>query len=1002
MMMMMIAVGSGGFEGGQEVGKGREGVNRKLLLFPRPPVMAQAAPPSFAGFSPDPAHGCSEESVKSLYMKGDYCPSPAAITSEGSRRKGKAAASRSQTCSYNKCKNNPNCLAGITPAKWLLANAESNFVRIADRFQPEESNIDQERPDGLPMGLKNLAATCYLNTLVQVWFHIPRFRQAVYDCVATDDGDMLKNLQFAFAYLQLGSRRVYDPTDYVKSLNIDSGVQQDAQEFSKLFLCALESLLSQQSSAEVASVIPNLFEGICTYITKCNSCGYESDRNEHFRDIEIIVSDSCTLVDSLANLYKVEELLDDENMWYCARCSSKQPATRRIALRETPPILQIQLLKFAFDVKKQKKLKVKAEVEFPEVLNMNPFLDSTKSQDLPAEYILSAILVHRGNSAYSGHFVAKIRDPKTHEWYEFNDEAVRKLKPTELDRDDDDKKKGKRVEDEKQSTSTERVLSSSFAYMLIYTHQKEWERGEKIVENCMPSTEVRDKIVGLNTEFVHVLKQKNERVSALKKQFDESKELRLKVSEKWRVSSDNDPCFYVHRNSLKLWMNAGIDASVLADDDGESESDEDTNSNKSHILDNSELLCPHSKLDHKLVQMAKRISKANWKKSRLAFPTPLPTEQPFIGDVCCDHGKLRVGAAASRVSKEALEFLTAILGTSLAGLPSTSEAECSACLIQKWEMYESKKDLIQLASQEKIKCKKLAENKSIPSTIPKGVFYLVPADPDSVCQAKFAILSPQDWSNFFEWYNANIIVEGEKIVDSNGAFYMKCDPAVCQICKTQRWVNSPELVIHVRQMSEKPTESNTNGLETGEISAAELSPSSTEKVANSESIGEKKRKIGPFFGIFSSPARHSKRLRDRREFEFKIDKLKTVLDVKTEISSKWGVPPVHQRLFLRSVELQDNSQTVQSLNVNRDDIFEVILMEEQKEFLDDDEGTYERELGFAGSSLVGRNHPQGQENVRDNEDNPNHFADEFGWDCRMCTFKNNVGVLSCEMCDTPH
>lgn len=47
-------------------------------------------------------------------------------------------------------------------------------------------------------------------------------------------------------------------------------------------------------------------------------------------------------------------------------------------------------------------------------------------------YELSAVLIHRGVSAYSGHYIAHVKDPQTHEWYKFNDEEIEKMEGKKL------------------------------------------------------------------------------------------------------------------------------------------------------------------------------------------------------------------------------------------------------------------------------------------------------------------------------------------------------------------------------------------------------------------------------------------------------------------------------------------------------------------------------------------------------------------------------------------
>lgn len=55
------------------------------------------------------------------------------------------------------------------------------------------------------------------------------------------------------------------------------------------------------------------------------------------------------------------------------------------------------------------------------------------------QYDLCAVLIHRGPSAYSGHYIAHIRDRTTGHWYKFNDEEIEKMggKNLQLGNEDD-------------------------------------------------------------------------------------------------------------------------------------------------------------------------------------------------------------------------------------------------------------------------------------------------------------------------------------------------------------------------------------------------------------------------------------------------------------------------------------------------------------------------------------------------------------------------------------
>lgn len=59
-----------------------------------------------------------------------------------------------------------------------------------------------------------------------------------------------------------------NPTSFITSLGIDITTQQDAQEFSKLFLNLLEDKLSLQSDTTVSTMVQKQFRGQYEYVTR--------------------------------------------------------------------------------------------------------------------------------------------------------------------------------------------------------------------------------------------------------------------------------------------------------------------------------------------------------------------------------------------------------------------------------------------------------------------------------------------------------------------------------------------------------------------------------------------------------------------------------------------------------------------------------------------------------------------------------------------------------------
>ncbi len=81
--------------------------------------------------------------------------------------------------------------------------------------------------------MKNIGNTCYVNSLIQTCFFIPRFRKLIleYDTTFTKSNS-IRELQRLFAYQVLTERKYLDPSNLVNALNnegvrIKIGDQED-------------------------------------------------------------------------------------------------------------------------------------------------------------------------------------------------------------------------------------------------------------------------------------------------------------------------------------------------------------------------------------------------------------------------------------------------------------------------------------------------------------------------------------------------------------------------------------------------------------------------------------------------------------------------------------------------------------------------------------------------------------------------------------------------------
>ena len=105
-----------------------------------------------------------------------------------------------------------------------------------------------------------------------------------------------------------------DPADIICKLGLNPSVQQDAQEFSKLFVSLLEDTLRHQSRQEVRGMIQNQFRGEYAYVTTCLTCKKDSIRPEHFYELDLPLTGNKTLADCLADFLQVLLFLNSDKL----------------------------------------------------------------------------------------------------------------------------------------------------------------------------------------------------------------------------------------------------------------------------------------------------------------------------------------------------------------------------------------------------------------------------------------------------------------------------------------------------------------------------------------------------------------------------------------------------------------------------------------------------------------------------------------------------------------
>lgn len=336
------------------------------------------------------------------------------------------------------------------------------------------ASVQMTGPIKVPVGLRNIGNTCYMNASLQCIVHGSGLFLRGLEQRSSSSGGGGGGLFSSFSSSPSRSKLSNALVGLSKQSNINDlmavkggaahlnhefsgGRQNDAHEFIREFVHALHNEVNRvgkaaykemkdidgESDSDAAqrwfsyfrshddSVVTDFFGGFMRSTTVCGSCSKRSLSFSPVWDLSLSMQAGSrnTVQDMIAHFMRVETL-DNASSFHCDKCKQKRTGKKQSLLVNWPKVLVLQLMRFTHSGARNSH-----QVEFPARLESEaipmPSQGLVQGAVQPSGYTLSGVVLHKGTANF-GHYTAMVKPIGSRTWYNCDDSFVTQINESEV------------------------------------------------------------------------------------------------------------------------------------------------------------------------------------------------------------------------------------------------------------------------------------------------------------------------------------------------------------------------------------------------------------------------------------------------------------------------------------------------------------------------------------------------------------------------------------------